>query len=179
LPEAPKQFTAPATEQSTPPDGRKQFIAPVLLVFLFATALTWGIKYIQRPVLRVAILDGMPARKLEEALDRWDAKHQETILVFPLSYGALRDIVMDDKKFPGFDVVMIEDPWVPDLAQRKQISEVPVDLFEDKLTKFVPEFLRVCYYRAAGHPRRPDLDQIISSSKFQVDAGKLSDQPRF
>jgi hypothetical protein len=137
----------------------------------------------QQNVIHVAILDGLPSKSLELALDKWPARMGE-LHIHSFSYEDLRVTLMDPEQLKQFDAVMVDDPWLADLAERDQLAPVSFDVFRDEVLSFVPEFLRVCYYKRASilTQRRPPLARMTSMNRdaagqitLKVDESKIRD----
>jgi spermidine/putrescine-binding protein len=139
-----------------------------------------------RVVLRIAIVEGQPSRNLRGLLDS-GLKPNESGLpkrlevhIFQRDYEHLyKDLVSGKQQF---DVIMLDDPWLAELAKSDLLEPVPPGETERDINKkggierFAPQFLRVCYYRAkkaSGElPRRPPLG-LLAGPDNTVDRAKL------
>jgi hypothetical protein len=137
-----------------------------LVALAFIGEVAW-----QKPIIRVAILDAQPGRRLEKDLETWRKEHQladtfaeknsSEIHVFAFNYEELYSVVTDPSKLAEFDAVMIDDPWMATLVENDQLDAVPVDTFAAMLPRFAPEFLRTSYYRKQLRgSRRPTLSWV-------------------
>lgn len=94
-----------------------------------------------KEVIKVAINAGPEGDAVKKlAGDYTKAK----VEVVALPYNSLREqLLVNLKSTPGFDIVMIDDPWFPQLAENLEtISVEPKELLDD----IIPASLRLCRY---------------------------------
>ena len=66
-----------------------------------------------------------------------------------------------------FDVALVDDPWIAELASKHVLRTIPDDLIKKDapiIADYAPEFLRVCFYRDRV-PGRPTLDDMKEPDK--------------
>jgi len=122
-----------------------------------------------RPVIQVAIPASQSGRLVQEVLSKWDRKNFDIDIV-PLSHDNLFKAEIGNTG--QFDVLMVDDPWLAQLATLHKLKPVPRPKFDNYLPKFVPEFLRLSYYRNR-YPRRPELAALTANDQVHVDIAKL------
>ena len=118
-----------------------------------------------RPVLRIGMVESQVSQYMKFTLGNWRQEEHGNVLLeaVPLPYD---DLFRAENQAgpPLFDVVMIDDPWLAQLAEEHRLDEVPQAEFADKLRRFSPEFLRVSWYRhALSH--RPAVEQLVGQDR--------------
>lgn len=159
---------------------RPQWIVVVLIGILgFAAAF---VLTFEQPTLRVAIHQGVEGVALKEMARQFSDEFNVAVEVFDLPYGALYDAEMRELagSQPKYDVVMVDDPWLPALIgedeptgestrlQRLQLTADECNRLE--LGDFVPSTLQV-----SVHPMDPQASGR-DSSRPQV-ASFTCDEP--
>jgi hypothetical protein len=154
----------------------KLFLA-ILLVS--AAVLVWAYFKRDRVVLKIAILRGQPSRHLRERLEEvgrpsgFDLPARLEVQAFEFEYEDLYKIVSESRTESNFDVVMLDDPWLPELVYTKSLKVVPSGTIDKiKIQSFTPEFLRVCYYHNTKFPPRPTLEQVKKAVVLSTTANK-------
>ena len=128
-----------------------------------------------RPVLRVALVDSNSGERLRLAVPALQKKLSDSagkpvdIHVFSIPYDDLYRSLHEQEREEAvpsqqFDVVLVDDPWIAELASKHVLSPLPDDWLENPALKrtilnYAPEFLRVDFYRNTA-PRRPQLDDL-------------------
>jgi hypothetical protein len=132
-----------------------------------------------RVVLKVAIPDSPSSRSFRALLETGNRpsgpglpKRLE-VQVFLLDYEHLYRNIVSESNELKFDVVMVDDPWLPELIAKHLVDPVlPGEIDKSiKIERFAAEFLRVCYYRKSNKiehgvytPRRPRLEQLVGKN---------------
>jgi multiple sugar transport system substrate-binding protein len=120
-------------------------ISKIIKVFwrifpLIALSLLLGCSQ-EKPTLKVAINAGPEGAAIKKLVSEGYPKAKIELIELP--YQSLREqlITVLKESRPGFDVVMVDDPWFPQLSPHlKEFSGVPSSLLSD----IVPSSLRLC-----------------------------------
>ena len=118
-------------------------------------------KFEPRAVIQIGIPESQMGNHIQETLEKWKPEEHGRIELeaIPLSYEDLLFSETDTRP-PPFDVIMVDDPWLAQLAHWGRLAAVPESQFRDFFTGFAPEFLHVAYYqdpKDVKTPRRPAL----------------------
>jgi Bacterial extracellular solute-binding protein len=159
----------------------------LFLLVVCGVALVFSVRMRDRVVLKIAITDSPSSRSLRNLLESADRPigpglpKRVEVQVFQLDYDHLYRAVVSRSDESKFDVVMVDDPWLPELVYKHLLDPVQVGEINRSIDieRFAAEFLRVCYYRKSDKiehgvspPRRPRLAQLVRENST-LDPSKL------
>jgi hypothetical protein len=128
-------------------------------------------------LIQIGIPDSQTGNYMLATLEKWKPEEHGGIELeaTPLSYEDLL-FAETDTTPPPFDVMMVDDPWLAQLAHWGRLAAVPENQFHDFFVGFAPEFLRVAYYqdpKDARTPRRPALAALTTKGQTHPDVEQL------
>lgn len=108
--------------------------------------------------LRIAARQGNVSKGLLLAADRWEAQTGVHVIVDELAYNYLQEQIFIDvqRQISLYDIVLIDDPWVPSLAGNDYL--VPLSAFGYEIERdFLPKSLALGMWPPPSGPLNPIL----------------------
>jgi multiple sugar transport system substrate-binding protein len=140
------------------------WISVGLAALICAVALFAGLR--EQAMLTIAIHQGVEGVALKAAAQDFSTREGLSVAVFELPYDALYNAEMEEVSAPRskYDVIMVDDPWLPALIGEDKIRESrrleSLDFSEGecrdlRIDDFVPSTLRVSLHPADPKSRQP------------------------
>jgi len=132
-----------------------------LKAFAFLGFLVLAIIYLPRPTLTIAVHQGVEGVPLKQVAQQFCQKvYRGDIKVVELDYDELyeaewsavagRGASYPFESYPRFDVIMLDDPWLPALAASNQLRPLDVAaLTGNNVQDFPPASLKACQVASA------------------------------
>jgi len=129
--------------------------AIIVVVIVAAVGGYFAYQQIAKPPAKlvVAARSGTYAEGLKIAAKEFSAKYGVEVIVHAFGYKGLHDKLVTEmlEKTGAFDVVMLDDPWLPEFAARGFLVDIDAMLKERGITldpDFIPTCIEVSRYKA-------------------------------